>query len=272
MRLILGGSGFIGSNFTQGTKLSGSDVNLLDFNDTLKCFNQYKPDVVIHSACKELSSKLLYKNSADYFDENIRMSINIFKACQLMRVRKLIVIASVNAFFSEQQSLISDSYNHTIKKILSDEYYKQYNLHSKVFFLSNVYGPNYKNSNNGFIPFIIEECNKANKSGSDLQIIGNPDHTRNFIFVNDVINKIESSIEERGHKTIANNNYYSLKHVVDRIVDIMNFKGQVLWQGIFDSVENKNLDLDSCELAHMDFTELDKGLEHTINWYLKNEA
>ena len=56
--LILGGSGLIGSNLTEGIKLSSKDINLLDYNSTINCFNKFKPKVVIQSACKKLSSQL----------------------------------------------------------------------------------------------------------------------------------------------------------------------------------------------------------------------
>jgi GDP-L-fucose synthase len=273
MKLILGGSGFIGSNFTSGVKLSSTDVNLLNYDNTLKCFQKYNPDIIIHSACKQLSSKLLYENSADYFDENVRMSLNIFKASRSVNVKKLIIIASINAFIDDQKSLISDSYNHNIKKILSDEYYHQYDLSSNVIFLSNVYGPNYKNNTNGFIPFIIEKCHEAKQKNIDLYITGNPNHTRNFIFVKDVIDKIESSNDIHGHMTIANDNYYSLESVVNKIAKIMNYTGKIIWQGQFDSVGSKYLDNNKIPYFNdMNFTSLDEGLEYTIKWYLENET
>ena len=270
MKLILGGTGFIGSNFTDGVKLSQTDVNLLDYNSTLECFKKYAPNIIIHSACKQLSSKLLYENSADYFDANVRMSLNVFKAAQETNVKKLVVIASINAFV-DNEKLLSDSYNHNIKKILSDTYREQYNLSSNVVFLSNVYGPNYSHATNGFVPFIIEKCYQAKKNNSDLHIIGNPNHTRNFLFVDDVVNKIETLINCDDHVIIADNDYYSLQTVVNKIVKIMNFTGNVQWSGHYDSVEHKSVHNNNTirtEDQHM--TSLDEGLERTIKWYLNN--
>ena len=76
-KIIFGGSGLIGSYFTDGIKLSRKDVNLLDYNETYDCIKFYKPNIIIHSACKKLSSKLLYDHSADYFDENVQISLKM---------------------------------------------------------------------------------------------------------------------------------------------------------------------------------------------------
>jgi nucleoside-diphosphate-sugar epimerase len=271
MRIILGGSGFIGLNFKSGVKLSSSDVNLLSYSDTIKCFEKYKPNTIIHSACKKLNSKLMYQNGADYFDENVRMSLNIFKAAKEIKVKRIIVIASINAFFENNPLLSSDSYNHNVKKVLSDEYYKQYGLQSNVFFVSNVYGPLYKDTNNGFIPFIIKKCHNAIVNDTDIDIEGNPNYTRNFIFVEDIIKIIESSENNIGHVTIANNNYFSLNQVVSKVTQIMSFKNKVNWYGNFDEVENKTINIESRNFNDTNFTSLRDGLNKTIKWYLKNE-
>ena len=78
--LILGGSGLVGSNFPYGKKLSSKDVNLLNYEDTLKCFEKYKPDTIIHSASKKVSSQLLQIQKADYFHENMSINLNVFRA------------------------------------------------------------------------------------------------------------------------------------------------------------------------------------------------
>ena len=93
--MILGGSGLIGSNFLDGLKLSSKDVNLLSYKETLECFKKYKPKIIVHAACKKLSSKLLYDKTADYFDENVRMTLNIFKAAKEIEVDEIIILSSV---------------------------------------------------------------------------------------------------------------------------------------------------------------------------------
>ena len=78
--LTVGGSGLLGSNINFGQKVSSNDIDLLDYDQTVTFFKNSRADIIINAAAKKVSSKLLYENPVDYFDENIRMSLNVFKA------------------------------------------------------------------------------------------------------------------------------------------------------------------------------------------------
>jgi GDP-L-fucose synthase len=271
MKLILGGSGLVGSNFTDGVKLSSKDVNLLDYDETLNCIKHYNPDVIIHSACKKLSSKLLYDNSADYFDENVKISLNIFKAAATLKIEKLIVIASINAFLEANKLLLSDIFNHNIKKILSTEYYKQYGLKSNIIYLSNVFGPNYKDSRNGFIPLVIEKCYNAKKNNTDIILIGNKLHKRNFIYAKDVVNTIESQINNNHDIIISTDKSYTLKDIAIMVARIINFKGNIIWKGEYDDIKNKNINYSNEQLINLNSTPIYDALKETISWYKESK-
>ena len=271
MKLIFGGSGLVGSNFTDAVKLSSRDVNLLSYEDTLKCIQHYKPELIVHSACKKLSSKLLYDNGADYFDENVKISLNIFKAAAIAGVDKVIVIASINAFLKNNELLSSDMINHNIKKTLSTEYHKQYGLKSKVIYLSNVFGPFFKDTCNGFVPFIIEKCHNAIKNKTDINLIGNKLHKRNFIYIKDVIDIIESNINSNEDMVITTKISYTLEEVVNMVTDIMNFDGNVIWSGGYDDIQNKDIESLNHRVKFTNKTSMYNALEETIGWYLENE-
>ena len=51
-------------------------------------------------------------------NENVQISLNIFRAAAKLNVKKLLVIGSINAFINKNDLLISDVYNHNIKIIL----------------------------------------------------------------------------------------------------------------------------------------------------------
>ena len=269
-KIIFGGSGLIGSNFTDGIKLSRKDVDLLDYNETYDCIKFYKPDIIIHSACKKLSSKLLYDHSADYFDENVQISLNIFRAAAKLNVKKLLVIGSINAFINKNDLLISDVYNHNIKKILCKEYLKQYNLNSNMIYLSNVYGPKYKDSRNGFISLVIKKCYDAIKNNTDLFLVGNKLHERNFIYVKDVIKVIESNYENTNDIIITTENTYQLDFIAKTVAEIMNFKGKIKWEGDYDNITNKKINYADEQLINVNHTSIYKGLQETINWFMEN--
>ena len=271
--LILGGTGLLGSNFTKGIKLSSKDINLLDYEETKKCFNKFKPKLVIHSACKKLSSKLLYSNPADYFNDNVIMSLNIFKASAETKIEQLIVISSINALLAGKGELTADTHNHRIKNILTEVYEKQYSLNSKVFCLTNIFGP-FSDELNGFIPFIIKKCYLAKLNNENINLKGDKNYKRDFMYVKDAVNLIE---QYYNNKIILSSSkptaFYSgithrLQDVVNMVTEIMDFKGEVIWSGKYDTIKNKDfIDKFNQEITDFKFTPVYDGIVETINWY-----
>ena len=273
--LMLGGSGLIGSNFTKGIKLSSRDINLLDYNETKKCFDLYKPKLVIHAACRKLSSKLLYSNPANYFNDNVTMSLNTFKAAAEAKIQKLIVISSINALLDGGGELTADTHNHIIKQTLSEVYKQQYNLNSKVFCLTNIFGPG-GGELNGFIPFIIKKCYEASVNNEDIILTGDKNYKRDFMYVKDAVNLIEQYYNKK--ITMATNPIklytgitYTLEEVVSIVTEIMNFKGKVIWSGKYDNITNKDF-TDNNKIIEYKFTEIKNGIKDTIHWYKNNRG
>lgn len=271
--LILGGSGLFGSNFSKGVKLSSKDVNLLDYEETKKCFNKFKPKVVIHSACKKLSSKLLYNNPANYFSDNVTMSLNVFKAAVETNIEQLIVISSINALLCGENELTADTHNHRVKQTLSEVYKQQYNLNSKVFCLTNIFGPG-SSVENGFIPFIIKKCLDALANNEDIILTGNKNYKRDFMYVKDANNLIEQYYNkninlESDPVKVYTGTTYTLGEIVDIVINLIDFKGKVIWSGKYDNVADKDFKDDN-KLINYKLTPLHKGIEETINWFKKN--
>ena len=271
--LILGGSGLLGSNFTKGIKLSSIDVNLLDYERTKICFDKFKPKLVIHSACKKLSSKLLYSNPADYFNDNVTMSLNIFKASMETKIEQLIVVSSINALIDDKGELASDTHNHRIKNILTEVYKKQYGLNSKVFCLTNIFGP-FSDEFNGFIPFIIKKCYLAKLNNKNINLKGDKNYKRDFMYVKDAVNLIEQYYNNKiilspSKPTVFHSGtVHRLQDIVNIVTEIMDFRGEVIWSGKYDTIKNKDFtDKGNQEIIDFKFTSVYDGIVETINWY-----
>ena len=271
--LTVGGSGLLGSNINFGRKVSSNDIDLLDYDQTVTFFKNSRADIIINAAAKKVSSKLLYENPVDYFDENIRMSLNVFKAAAESNMKQLIVFASINAFLDKRSKLVSDSYNHSIKQILSEIYYQQYKLNSKVIFLGNVYGPNTKICN-GAIPMIIDKCYKAKLNKENLILDGNGAIEREFTFVDDIVSISKQFIGSTNNEPIiiSSGIVASLYKVVAIIVEQLEFKGLVQWKGDTDKIVDKNFNTNIVKKLETNykFTSLESGIAKTINWYKAN--
>ena len=81
---------------------------------------------------------------------------NIFRASIETKSEQLTLESSINALSDDKGESASDTHNHRIKNILTDVYKRQYGLNSKVFCLTNIFGP-FSDEFNGFIPFIIKK-------------------------------------------------------------------------------------------------------------------
>ena len=139
-----------------------------------------------------------------------------------------------------------------------------------MIYLSNVYGPKYKDSRNGFISLVIKKCYDAIKNNTDLFLVGNKLHERNFIYVKDVIKVIESNYENTNDIIITTKNTYQLDFIAKTVAEIMNFKGKIKWEGDYDNITNKKINYADEQLINVNHTSIYKGLQETINWFMEN--
>lgn len=269
--LILGGSGLIGSNISYGTKVSSNDVNLLDYDSTLECFKRHMPDIIINAAAKTVSSKLLYASPSQYIDENIRISLNVYRAANEINVKRLITFASINAFLGQEDQLSADAYNHRLKQVLSDVYAKEFDLSSKTIFLGNIYGPN-STIHNGAIPTIIDKCWTAKINNTDLILEGNENVCREFTYVDDIAFLTEQFIHDRSCDPIiiSSGLVHTLGDVVNIITRQIGFNGKVIWKGEYDRINNKRFITNDVETlkSSISFTPLEDGITKTIESYV----
>jgi GDP-L-fucose synthase len=98
VKLVTGGSGLIGSEFTDYIKVRKNDFNLIDPSQVEMLFDKYRPDVVIHTAAKVggVLANMTYKG--DFFYENIMMNTNIIHYAKKYNVKKLIAFLSTCVF------------------------------------------------------------------------------------------------------------------------------------------------------------------------------
>ena len=139
-----------------------------------------------------------------------------------------------------------------------------------MIYLSNVYGPKYKDSRNGFISLVIKKCYDAIKNNTDLFLVGNKLHERNFIYVKDVAKVIESNYENTNDIIITTENTYQLDFIAKTVAEIMNFKGKIKWEGDYDNITNKKINYADEQLINVNHTSIYKGLQETINWFMEN--
>ncbi|MGA0277494.1 MAG: NAD-dependent epimerase/dehydratase family protein, partial [Candidatus Kariarchaeum pelagius] len=141
-----------------------------------------------------------------------------------------------------------------------------------------IYGinDNFDIENGHVVPSLIHKCYIARETNTPLTIWGSGKPLREFIYNKDVAKLTEWVLENYNEDEpiiLSTSEEISIKEVVDIIVELMNFKGEVKWDidkpdGQFrkpsDNSKIKNY------LPNFKFTPLYDGLKETIEWFELN--
>jgi GDP-L-fucose synthase len=293
--LVTGGSGLVGSEFVgeQYLKPTSKDVDfrITDEVNTLIRLNDF--DSIIHCAAKVggVGSNMKYKG--EFFYDNIMMNTNIIESAKFFGVKKLVAFLSTCVFPNDVEYPLTEKKIHLGPPHFSNDAYayakrmvdvqiksynEQYGVNYKSVIPTNIYGPkdNYNIENGHVIPSLIHKCYLARENKTDFSIWGSGTPLREFIFSKDVAKLTEwvlNSYEENEPIILSTSEEISIKEVVDIIVEIMNFKGNV----IFDSSKpdgqfRKTSDNSKIKnyLPNFKFTPLYEGLKETIDWFEGN--
>jgi len=297
--LITGGAGFVGSNLCRYLLENGDyDITILDDFFTGLERNIGKLDIEVirgDVADKSLVSKLVKgrdivfhlaarnvivsgENPYDDINTNIIGSYNVFEACRLHQISR-VVYSSTSSMYGNAEILpVSETHtpqflnNYSVSKYAAEAYAKcfweRHQLPVSMVRYSNAYGYNQHPSNpySGVIGKFIGWALR----GEPLRIHGDGDQTRDFTFIDDacavtllaatsgqiynVGTGVETSVNQLAYMILESTGSKSeVQHIEKR--DIDNIRRRVL------AVEKARL-----ELRHFTQFSLKEGLKRTIAW------
>lgn len=292
--LVTGGNGLVGSEFIGGQyfKPSSKQYDLIDKDQTyrlmLKGF-----DGIIHCAAKVggVGANMNYKG--EFFYNNIMMNTNVIEGARLSGVKNLVAFLSTCVFPDKVDYPLTEKKIHLGEPHFSNNAYayakrmtdvqiraynEQYGLNYKSVIPTNIYGPNdnYDLENGHVLPALIHKCYLARENKTPLTIWGSGKPLREFIFSQDVAKLTEwvlHNYNENEPIILSTSEEVSINDVVGIIVELMNFKGDVIFDsskpdGQFrkpsDNSKIKNY------LPKFQFTPLYTGLKETIEYFEKN--
>jgi GDP-L-fucose synthase len=292
--LITGGNGLVGSEFKgdQYFKPSSKEYDLTDRDQTYRLMLK-KFDGIIHCAAKVggLGGNMNYKG--EFFYDNIMMNTNVIEGARLSKVKNLVAFLSTCVFPDNVEYPLTEKKIHlgpphfsndayAYAKRMADvqirSYKEQYGLNYKTVIPSNIYGPNdnYDLVNGHVLPSLIHKCYLARENKTPFTIWGSGKPLREFIFSKDVAKLTEwvlHNYNENEPIILSTSEEVSINDVVGIIVELMNFKGDVIFDsskpdGQFrkpsDNSKIKNY------LPEFEFTPLYTGLKETIEYFEKN--
>lgn len=293
--LITGGSGLLGReiNILKSLKPNRNELNIMDYNNLKEYIIDNNIKLLIHCAAKVGGIKANSDYTNDFFIENLQINTNILKACAEFKLQNSIFLLSTcvfpeNAPLPLCEETINDgephptnfgyAYSKRILEIGARTLYKQHGIKTKCIIPCNLYGKydNYNLDTGHVIPNLIHKCYLAKKNNTPFMVWGSGEEEREFMYALDFAKILEMLYlrdDMPQNIIISPEDNYKISEIVDIIVDILNFKGQVKYSkekgaGVFKKPTNNKI------FRHFfpdfKFTKIQDGLYDTVNYFIEN--
>lgn len=296
--LVTGGAGFIGSHIVEKLLENNYDVIIIDNlssgsienipnSDTLKfyqlniekddlelIFQKEAPDYVIHLATQ---TSVNFSISHPYYDANMNVmaSIKLLELCKKYNIRKFITASSAAIYGNPKYLPIDENHptepmsQYGLSKLTMEKYIKLSGIPYIIFRFSNAYGPRQKSSKESGVVAIF---NNAMKNNEPINIYGDGEQIRDFIYVEDIANICIKAINSNVENEIINfstNKGVSLNQLFKVMKSLYNYtlNANYLPERIGD-IKNSILSNDKAYnlLKFTNYTKLEKGLEILANY------
>jgi len=301
--LITGGGGFLGKYVVEELARKypnaildiprSKNLDLKERSDSIKYFNEFKPDLVISIAARLGGIGDNMKYPASYFYENIMIGVNTIDAARLAGVKKIVNIGTVCSYpkvldapFKEEDlwSGYPEPTNgpYGIAKKAVAEYAiavkKQYGMSCVNLLMTNLYGAgdDFRDETSHVIPALIKKVVSAKENNEEKIVAwGDGTPTRDFVYVSDAAKAIvaSASIDYELPINIGSGKDISIKNLYNLICQIAGFDGEVFWDTTRPNGQPKRL-LDISKAQTLFGFEpnigFEKGLKLTFDWYMSN--
>lgn len=206
--LITGHKGFIGGNLLSHLSEAGYEVNGFDVGDE---FPQARYDVIFHLAARGLIRKSVGLPYA-YFKDDLDLSLQFLEKARVDGSGFVFPSSGATAMPSNPYAL---SKKQTVEWI--NLYRHLYNVQAYDLKFFNIYGPG---SRKGGVYLFT----KMALSGGPIEILGDGEDIRDFVFVNDVVEFLTAIAESRvkpGSYEVGTGVGTSIQQLADKIAEIV---------------------------------------------------
>ena len=299
--LILGGHGFVGRNLIKSMKdtshkvipLSRRDgLDLTDYYLTKKYFKEIKPDVIVNLAAHGGSLHYVTEYAADVIDDDIQMSLNIYRAVKEICPKTRIVNPLSNCSYpgdskiQKENEWWKDEVHHSVFSygnykrflyVISKCYKMQYNIDSVNLLVPNTYGPGDStdpNKTHALNGMIIRMLKAQRNHENRFEIWGTGKPIREWAYIKDVAKIMVQTLKINEPIiypiNLAQNKGYSIKESAALIAKALNYKGELFFNTEYqDGAPIKILDDEKFREIFPDFKFYDHfvGIKDTVKYY-----
>ena len=290
---ITGGNGLVGSCVKGKHRPRSSEVDLLNFDQTLEYMRDNKIKNVVHCAARVGGVQENMDKLGEFFYENLQMTLNIIEASRLCGVEKMVCLLSTCIFPDKATyPLTTDQihmgephpsnygygYAKRMTEINARSYRDQYGMKIVNIVPCNVYGigDNYNLKSSHVIPGLIHKCYIAKQYEGDLEVWGDGLALREFIYNKDLGKIIDWTLENYDDDEaliVSPDKEHSIAEAVESITKAFDLSGSI----VYDSSKPKGQHRKPSDnskfkslLPDFEFTPLENGIKETVDWFRKN--
>lgn len=302
--LITGGTGFLGQNIQENlgkflnqdhslTVMGSSVYDLRCQHACRKMVQYHNPDVIVHAAGSVGGIGANQENPGKFMYENLAMGANLIERSRIEKVQKFVLLGTVCAYpkhtpvpfveehlwdgYPEETNAPYGIAKKTLMRLLQ-AYGEQYGMRGANLIPVNMYGPHdhFNLTSSHVIPALILKFYNAIKNGSEVELWGTGNVSREFLYAPDCVKAIAKAIETEVDLepiNIGTGKEITIRDLATEIAEQMGYEGEIKWQSdkpdgqprrCLDTSKAKNL---------LDFeakTDLQTGLKQTIEWFLND--
>ena len=302
--MVTGGAGFLGTWMVQKLRQRGcqsvfvprsKDYDLRRGADIRRAITDAAPDIIIHLAARVGGIGANRAHPAEFFYDNLMMSVPLLHEAWRASVSKFVAIGTVCAYpkFTPLPFREDDLWNGypeetnapygLAKKMLlvqSQAYRQQYGYNSIFLLPVNLYGPgdNFDPESSHVIPALIKKCLDAKTRGdAAIEVWGDGSPTREFLYMEDAAEGILLATEHYHDSqpvNLGSGSEVSIKELVEMIARLTGFEGRVVWDTTRPNGQPRRCLETSLAKQAFGFEAqmgLEEGLRQTIAWYVAQQ-
>ncbi len=301
--VVTGGNGFLGSYLVKKLESKGcseilvprsSEYDLINRDGIIAMYEDMRPEVVIHLAAVVGGIGANMENPGKFFYDNLMMGTQLMEYGRQYKIDKFVAIGTICAYpkftpvpFKEEDIWIgypeetNAPYGLAKKMMLvqSQAYRDQYDYNSIFLLPVNLYGPrdNFDSASSHVIPALIRKFEEARLNNApEVSVWGDGSASREFIYADDAAEGILRATElfnDSEPVNIGSGMEITIKDLVSKIKEITDYEGKVVYDSSKPNGQPRRcLDTSRAEklFGFKSYTEFDKGLKNTIEWFRDN--
>jgi len=253
--LLTGASGMVGKNLLENPAMADFDtltpssklLNLCHFESVKTYLDYHKPDVIVHAAGKVGGIQANIREPVSFLVENLDMGRNIVLAARDAGIKRLVNLGSSCMYprnhtdALEEDMVLSGTLEPTnegyaLAKIATArlcEYImrEEADFQYKTLIPCNIYGRHDKfdPAYSHLVPAIIHKTHEAKRHNSSIEIWGNGNARREFMYAGDLADALVHAIKDfdalPNTMNIGLGYDYSINEYYQEVADVIGYQG-----------------------------------------------